>query len=891
MKITPYNPEVTPNTVTGEVRGNTDINAVGGMTASNQARGVLLDEASKQLQLYMDGQIKTSIIDAKNKYEQDMTNLLHNPDTGLLNRQDINALDVTKQYEQEERKIRRQAMTMLPNYKQAKDAFEEMANGINTRTVGTVMEYQYNKDMEHRKNTMQIALDNDVNAVVQNKNWFDIQKAFIKNQATAHVLFDNVYGDDVINAQVKAKNTNAMKTVMQNLMASGNDDDYNTGLQLLDTSAPFINIQDMANIRQGLLTRQHENFKTQLAKEAFNRFPDNPIERKKWIIDHSTRTVLAGGANTGNAIHNYIVNYAKEYGLNPQWVGAMFSVETGGGNPDAIYNAGHGGYGQITDGTAKYMKIDELFPNWRTDPQMGIKASIYVLKKKIEQNGGDVQKGLYAYNGGGDPQYMKKIKAAYDYITKNNYFEGGNSGTGYERNLIEGFNKTSAIPQNGRVGCAEVALAASSWANPIAADAYKKGLFNVREMAKYLQQCDVKETSFNPDKLNVGDFIVYQNNNRDYAHVVVYDGRGGFYGNSSSANNGKGGKIHGDSIYIPGLTPTHILHMGAGSVNGTHPKIETVLNDEEIEQVYGMANNYARQQEYAQNVSDNNLFEAGTTEMDRLHKNGITAPETYHAITEKYGTNARVYSRLLSVERMYSVPPKVERDETGTGGGRRGRGTGATFGGGFSGRRLNKDDMVILKSQIGYNFSSLPEIFGYCKQHGLALTPTQQNDLAKTMGRYLRGENEYAPEYKIDVKKIAREMGKNPNALNIPVAEQLTRQKSLDFENKYGRMPTYNELKGLCQSALITDINGYTQTDLRSDGFNSVDPIPGTKYSNVYTTGGNHLTIYNGTIDQIKRGEQFLINVERHREVIPVTHKPQQHKQTMWERFKRFFGH
>lgn len=888
MKITTYEPSLTPNTLNGEVRGNTDINVVGGMTAGNQATGTLLDEASKQLQLYMDGQIKTSIIDAKNQYEQDMTELLHNPTTGLLNRQDINALEITQQYKNAEEKIRRSAMSKLPKYNQAKMAFLDIANGINTRTVGTVMEYQYNKDMEHRKNTMQIALDNDVNNIVVNKNWYDIQKAFIRNQATAHTLFDNVYGDDVINAQVKAKNTNAMKTVLQNLMSSGNDDDFNTGLQLLDTSSPFINMQDMANIRQGLLTRQHENFKTQLAKEAFDKFPDNPLERKKWIQEHSTRTILAGGANTGNVIHNYIVNSAKEYGIDPQIAGALFSVETGGGNPDYIYNANHGGYGQITDGTARDMNIDKLFPNWRTDPQMGIKASMYVLKKKIEQNGGDVQKGVYAYNGGGDSQYMRKIRTAYDYIKKNNYFTDGNSGTGYERNLIEGFNKTSAIPKNGRVGCAEVALAVSSWANPVAADAYKKGFFNVKEMAKYLQQCDIKESRFNPDDLRLGDLIIYQNSNRDYAHVVVYDGKGGYYGNSSSANNNQGGKIHSNSIYINGLTPTHILHMGAGNVKGMQPRVESVLNDEEIEQVYNMSNGYARQQEYAQNVSDNNLFEAGTTEMDRLHKNGITTPETYHAITEKYGTNARVYSRLLSVERMYSVPVKEETSGGGSGG-RRSGGSGGSGGyGGYGGRKLRGDDMTILKSQIGYSFTSLNDVFDYCQKHGLSLSPSQQNDLAKTMGRYLRGEREYAPEYKIDAKKIAKEMGKNPNNINIPVVEQLTRQKALDFERQYGRLPTYNELKGLCQSSLITDINGYTQTDLRSDGFNSVDPIPNTNYSRVYTTSGRNLTIYNGTIDKIKRGEEFLINIEHHKEIIPVTHKPKK-KETTWEKIKRFF--
>lgn len=43
------------------------------------------------------------------------------------------------------------------------------------------------------------------------------------------------------------------------------------------------------------------------------------------------------------------------------------------------------------------------------DPEIGIQVGCKVLKAKIDRAGGDVRKGVLAYNGGGRPQYVDEV--------------------------------------------------------------------------------------------------------------------------------------------------------------------------------------------------------------------------------------------------------------------------------------------------------------------------------------------------------------------------------------------------------------------------------------------------------------------------------------------------
>ena len=61
---------------------------------------------------------------------------------------------------------------------------------------------------------------------------------------------------------------------------------------------------------------------------------------------------------------------------------------------------------------------------------------------------------------------------------------------------------------------------------------------------------------FDASNLEKGDVIVYG----DDDHVVIYDGQGGYYGNSTSRNV----TVHGGDYTEMGMTPTKIIKASKG---------------------------------------------------------------------------------------------------------------------------------------------------------------------------------------------------------------------------------------------------------------------------------------------------------------------------------------
>lgn len=112
---------------------------------------------------------------------------------------------------------------------------------------------------------------------------------------------------------------------------------------------------------------------------------------------------------------------AEEFHKDPYLALAMSAVETGGGDINAVNMADGGGLFQILDGgqdavTANGQRgsVAELFPGWETDPLQNARAGMAVLSRKKDLTGTDeTWANVEAYNGGGDPDYVEKVKKAY----------------------------------------------------------------------------------------------------------------------------------------------------------------------------------------------------------------------------------------------------------------------------------------------------------------------------------------------------------------------------------------------------------------------------------------------------------------------------------------------
>lgn len=112
---------------------------------------------------------------------------------------------------------------------------------------------------------------------------------------------------------------------------------------------------------------------------------------------------------------------------------------------------------------------------------------------------------------------------------------------------------------NGRVGCAEAVGKIGSYYSPFLAEESKNGVVYVPTIIKDAEQNGIKVLNFDESKLQKGDCIVYG----DEDHIVIADGNGGYYGNSSNANDGDSLTVHSDNYNIDGLTPTQIIKTGS----------------------------------------------------------------------------------------------------------------------------------------------------------------------------------------------------------------------------------------------------------------------------------------------------------------------------------------
>lgn len=120
--------------------------------------------------------------------------------------------------------------------------------------------------------------------------------------------------------------------------------------------------------------------------------------------------------NSDNPFIGYVVKAANDQGIDPKIALSIAARETGGDDVNAINMAPNGGLMQVTEESANDYGVNDLYPDWRDDPEQNAEAGMYILKKKIEEVGGDTWDGVRAYNGAGEAadRYLNQIQQNYD---------------------------------------------------------------------------------------------------------------------------------------------------------------------------------------------------------------------------------------------------------------------------------------------------------------------------------------------------------------------------------------------------------------------------------------------------------------------------------------------
>jgi len=127
-----------------------------------------------------------------------------------------------------------------------------------------------------------------------------------------------------------------------------------------------------------------------------------------------------------------------------------------------------------------------------------------------------------------------------------------------------GGSDVSAPLKNLSVACVEAVNVIGSYFNPLLKKFYDDNVVNVDDLESKLRDANVAFDDFNKNLLRAGDIVFFDTKNVKNQHVMMYDGNG-FVGNSSSANNNRGGVVrtsYSNMMNNWGMTPTKIAHTG-----------------------------------------------------------------------------------------------------------------------------------------------------------------------------------------------------------------------------------------------------------------------------------------------------------------------------------------
>jgi hypothetical protein len=125
-----------------------------------------------------------------------------------------------------------------------------------------------------------------------------------------------------------------------------------------------------------------------------------------------------------------------------------------------------------------------------------------------------------------------------------------NSASSVHEGLSQGADAwVGATMDNGPEGCAEAVGKVGSWYSPFL---QQESLAGVVRCDDLVRDAGSNCISFNASQLEAGDVIIFDDND----HAVIYDGNGGYVGNSSS----KDMVVNGSNYWeMDGMTPTKII--------------------------------------------------------------------------------------------------------------------------------------------------------------------------------------------------------------------------------------------------------------------------------------------------------------------------------------------
>ena len=821
MEIKSYNRAVDPNVENANAQATNNIEAFGGNTTGNQLMGKAVGALQGQIQAYVDDQISMKVLDATNEYKKRVNDLLNDPDSGLLHKQDTNALDILKQYQEGEAKIRRETIASLPNYEKAHRAFNAMADENNLTKTGAVMQDQYEKTTAHRNESVARAVADVTDTAMETNTLENAYSSLTQIRGIVYSQYKNIYGDEKLDEMTKNAATTFVQQWVYNKIKSGDESDYEDAYSLMDKVSPFVYDAAITKLKTELNVRKREHDMMDIAKESFNLFPNDPKKREEHIRSKMTYTVEeGGGGKTGDTTLEMIAaveNDANDYNLGVDGSGPIgryqflpdtyeeeakkIGIDPSNKSPEAQDKVA----AQYKKTLAEAMGSndeDALIIAWNFGPAAGrawldkkdgftfIDGNFYTWDQAPPQNASVNDRLAKAHAA------KEKIKA---------------SGSNIQNAINQGVQWTGSAPlANGKVACVEAACS-----------------IGVYDNLDGTPQC----------------------------HVMIAEEGGKVVGNMSSANNGEGGVAEASNAdFDPQhLKPTQII-IPQEAENAKTTRTRVKYSEEEIQHMLKIADTYQTQATRNEEIANDGLIKAGLQEMQLAHENGTLTYESAIAITEKYGKgNPKVYAALKGAIGTYITPPRAA-----------GGGSGGSGGGGRQGGRLD-----IWKSLIGSKFTSMNGFISYCVSSGITPTPAEQESMQKSIQDFNAGSGEWKPEFQITEERLAARTGidKSEFSNQFDMVQRATAARAADFQAKNGRAPTEDEIYAIAAQLIYSDdtYGGRSEAAALQAGVSKIETAHddnGQRMAHITFTDGGTMDVYPQYVQPLINGEKTRYDYE-----------------------------
>lgn len=333
---------------------------------------------------------------------------------------------------------------------------------------------------------------------------------------------------------------------------------------------------------QGNLNENMSNFQRIAASKEMAE--QKAVEKATFDANLSTNAQQAALTwNVNGAPTMYVKNgdtlllaYAKKEG----WSGAQLGKE----RQSMVTNIAAAAAGAAVE-SEDYARADEILSRFRNEMEQDTYWKIARLVKK-KQDAKDMDREVTRILGDGGVWDGKTFNLARAReLVDEVYGEGATKEAGGTSKAVDqGFSSILGQEMdNGRIGCVEAYLKGTKNVSSFCAREAANGVLYVPQLLRDARSDEsVIVERYTPDmELPAGAAIIYYHDEDDAenaenaAHVVASDGRGGIYGNSSSAADytdedgnyirGRGKVTHGESIEIGGgLRPTWIIRPKDG---------------------------------------------------------------------------------------------------------------------------------------------------------------------------------------------------------------------------------------------------------------------------------------------------------------------------------------